>query len=146
MESGRLLGVLERVLDSSPAAVLTTIDSEGAPRSRWMVAGVLRGAPGYLYAVTMRDNRKAEQVMRNSTVSWLVQNSGVDEILHVSGHAVVVDNPSLKSTVMEAIGRHLTTFWNVNTGTGELVVIETVISSIEYVRPATGDVVHESAR
>jgi general stress protein 26 len=144
MEAGKLLGALERVLDTSSSAVLSTVDIDGAPQSRWMVAGVLRGAPGYLYAVTAPRFSKVEQIKHNPRVHWLVQSPGFEDVLQVAGDAVIVDNPALKSSVLEALGQSLTTFWSINAGAGDLVVIETAITAIEYTRQSTGEHAHES--
>ncbi|TVR73015.1 MAG: pyridoxamine 5'-phosphate oxidase family protein [Spirochaetaceae bacterium] len=146
MESGKLMGALERVLDLSSSAVLSTIGADETPQSRWMVAGMLRGAPGYLYAVTAPLYNKVEEITRNPKVAWLIQSPGFEEVFRISGDAVVVDNPSLKSTVLEALGRDLSTFWSANTGNTELVVIETAITTIDYVKQSTGEHSRESVK
>ncbi len=144
MDSTKLLSALERVLDSSCIAVLSTVDENGAPCSRWMVAGMLRGAPNHIYAVTDRKFRKVSQIARNSRVSWLLHTEGFTEVVLVSGDAAVVDNPSLKSAVLEALGKHLENFWHADPGIDDLVILETAITEIDHSTPATGE--HESVR
>jgi hypothetical protein len=46
----------------------------------------------------------------------------------------VVDNPSLKSEVLESIGKRLEVFWRVNRKT-EFLVLETVITEATFFRP-----------
>jgi general stress protein 26 len=62
MELSSLLNVMERVLDSSHAAVFTTVDADGRPHSRWMVPAVIRGQSGSLYAVTSPHFPKIDQI------------------------------------------------------------------------------------
>lgn len=143
MESGKLMSALERVLDLSSSAVLSTVGADATPQSRWMVAGVLRGAPGYLYAVTEPDFSKVAEITANPRVHWLVQLPQFEEVLRITGDAVIVDNPALKSSVLEALGRNLATFWSVASGAENLVVIETAIETIDYRNNTTGEHAHE---
>lgn len=138
MESSSLLGTLEKVLDASGKAVLATVDDAGKPHSRWMVAGTMRGASGYLYAVTSADSHKVEQIRKNPSVSWLVQSEHLDEIIQVHGEATIVDNPSIKSLVLEAIGKDLANFWKMKGEMAEIVVIETVVSTVDHIQTGKG--------
>jgi len=139
MELNALLDVMERVLDGSGAAVLTTVDSQGHPHSRWMVPAILRGQPGSLYAVTSPHFAKVEHIAAQPRVSWLLQSKSLDETVEVSGKAQVIDNPALKSDVLEALGRKLSAFWHVNPDETDLTVIETAIESITHLETATGE-------
>lgn len=139
MELNTLLDVMERVLDGSHAAVLSTAGADGQPYSRWMVPAVLRGQPGSLYAVTSPKFEKIEQIAAQSRVSWLIQSKGLDEIVQVTGKAQIIDNPALKVDVLEALGAHISTFWHVNPDESALVVIETAIETITYSRPGRGE-------
>lgn len=139
MEFSALLDVMERVLDGSHAAVLSTVDSDGHPHSRWMVPAVLRGQPGSLYAITSPKFEKIEQIAAQPRVSWLIQSKALDEIVQVKGKAQVIDNPALKVDVLEALGAHISTFWHVNPDESDLVVVETAIESVTYNRPGKGE-------
>ncbi|MEX2442076.1 MAG: pyridoxamine 5'-phosphate oxidase family protein [Alkalispirochaeta sp.] len=139
MELNALLDVMERVLDGSGAAVLTTVDSQGRPHSRWMVPAILRGQTGSLYAVTSPHFAKIEHIAAQPRVSWLLQSKSLDETVEVTGKAQVIDNPALKSDVLEALGSKLSAFWHVNPDETDLTVIETAIESITYLQTATGE-------
>lgn len=143
MDLNVLLDVVERILDSSHAAVLSTVDHDGRPRSRWMTPTTLRGQVGTLYTVTSPNFDKVREIRENDRVSWLIQSKSLDEIVEVHGKAMIIDNPSLKSDVLEAIGPNLTTFWKINPDETDLVVLETAIERIDYYKPIKG--VHESA-
>ncbi len=144
MELNALLDAVERILDSSHAAVLSTVDADGRPFSRWMTPATLRGQAGALYTVTAPSFRKVEHIREHDRVSWLIQSKALDEIVEVHGKATVIDNPTLKSDVLEAIGPHMAAFWKINPNETELVVIETMIEQIDYYRPLKGE--HHSAK
>ncbi len=139
-----MLDVLERILEKSHVAVLSTVDGDGRPRSRWMTPAVVRGRRGFLYTVSAPHFEKIEQIQKNSSVSWLLQTRALDEVLEVVGKARIIDNPALKSEVLEAIGGHLTTFWRVNPDETELIVIETVIDELTYLEPMKGEKVRST--
>ncbi|MFP4300411.1 MAG: pyridoxamine 5'-phosphate oxidase family protein [Spirochaetaceae bacterium] len=144
MEGKAMLDVLERILEKSHVAVLSTVDGDGRPRSRWMTPAVVRGRRGFLYTVSAPHFEKIEQIQKNSSVSWLLQTRALDEVLEVVGKARIIDNPALKSEVLEAIGGHLTTFWRVNPDETELIVIETVIDELTYLEPMKGEKVRST--
>lgn len=144
MDSKTMLDVLERILEKSHVAVMNTVDGEGRPRSRWMTPATIRGRRGFLYTVSAPHFDKIEQINKNASVSWLLQTRALDEVLEVVGKAQVIDNPALKSEVLEAIGGHLTTFWRVNPDETELIVVETIIEEMTYLEPMKGEKVRST--
>jgi general stress protein 26 len=140
MDFNTLLDVTERILEGSRAAVLATVDEKGHPRTRWMVPAIMRGSRGALYAVTSPEFAKVAQIAANHSVSWLIQSKSLDEIVEIVGTAEVIENPSLQSDVMEALGRSLTTFWSTSAEPSDLVVLETTIRTINYFQPNDGTV------
>lgn len=139
MDSRSMMDALERVLDGAKVAVLATVDSEGRPHMRWMTPAFVRGREGFLYAVTSPDFAKARDVEANAQVEWMVQSKSLDEIVQVTGSMAIIDNPSAKAEVLEAIGGHLGTFWKMNPDQSKLVVLETTIDQIALTKPITGE-------
>ena len=146
MDWNTLLDVSERVLDHSHAAVLTTVDADGRPRGRWMVPCFLRGRRDALYAVTSPTFDKVGQIEANPRVTWLIQSKAVSEVVEITGTARVIDNPALKSDVLEALGSYLAAFWKVNAYETDLVVVETTIEELRYVKPMSGERASATAR
>ena len=138
MDTRAMLDAMESILERSRIAVLATVDADGRPRLRWMTPAVVRGRKGFLYAVTSPDFRKAAEASGNSAVEWLIQTKSLDEIMTVRGRAIVIDNAACKAEVLEAIGANLGTFWKMNPDESKLVVLETAIEEISYLKPATG--------
>lgn len=139
MDSRSMLDTMERVLDSSKIAVLATVDSEGSPHMRWMTPAIVRGRDRFLYAVTSPDFQKTRQIDGNPRVEWMLQSKSLDEVIKVTGTMSIIDNPAAKAEVLEAIGGHLSTFWKMNPDEGKMVVLETSIDGIRYVKPTTGE-------
>ena len=139
MDSRSMLDALERVLENSKIAILATVDPDGSPHMRWMTPAVVRGRDGFLYAVTSPDFEKTTQIGGNPRVEWMVQSKSLDEIVTTRGTMGVIDNPSVKAEVLEAIGGHLSTFWKMNPDESKMVVLETVLEEIKYVKPTSGE-------
>ncbi len=138
MEMNALLEITEGILDKARVGILTTIGRDGRPWTRWMTPAMLRGQKGTIYAITAEGFRKVEHIRENHNVSWMIQKNTMDEVIHLTGKASIVDNPTLKADVLEAIGGHLGNFWRLNRENLELVVIETVIEEIDYYDPMKG--------
>jgi general stress protein 26 len=139
MDSRSMLDALERVLEASKIAVLATVDPDGAPHMRWMTPAVVRGREGFLYAVTSPEFEKTGQIDGNPRVQWMLQSKSLDEIVTTRGTMGIIDNPSVKAEVLEAIGGHLSTFWKMNPDESKMVVLETILEDIKYVKPVTGE-------
>jgi len=126
MDTREILSQLESIIDASRVGILATTDEEGRPAMRWMTPAVMRGRPATLYAVTAPSFRKVIHLQSNPRVEWMFQSRDLNRILNLKGTARLIDNPSLKSEVMEAIGSRLVIFWRVNVKT-DFIVLETRI-------------------
>ena len=139
MDIRAMFDALDRLIENSKIAVLTTVDGDGRPHSRWMTPALVRGSETVLYAVTSPQHAKASHIAANPNVEWMFQTKAVGEVLNVSGKANIIDNPSVKADVLEAIGGNLTNFWKTNPDFSELIVCETVIEEFRYFKPMTGE-------
>lgn len=138
MEMNALLDIAERILDTAHVGILTTLDRDGRPWIRWMTPTFLRGDRRSLYAVTAEGFRKVDHIRENNRVAWMLQHRTMDEIIHISGTAAILDNPTLKADVLEAVGGHLEKFWRINQDNFDLVVVETVIEEVDHYDPMKG--------
>jgi len=134
MTKTEIVGALDDVIDTAQVAVLATIDPEGRPAMRWMTPATVRGRPGYLYAVTSPQFRKVRHLQSCPAVEWLFQTPELNRIVTVQGRMSIIDNPQLKSEVLESIGRRLEVFWRVNEKT-DFIVLETAIDRISVFHP-----------
>lgn len=138
MNRREMMQKIEAVLEDAKAGVLTTVDAESKPHARWMTPVVLSSWPETIFAVTSPEFPKILQLDANNQVEWLLQTRSLDQIINVRGGINVVDNPSLKAQVMEAIGRKLTVFWKVNKDRTDFVILETVIDEACWAAPVKG--------
>jgi pyridoxamine 5'-phosphate oxidase len=133
-----MMGKIEAVLEDAKAGILTTVDEKGRPHARWMTPVLLAPWPETIFAVTSPDFPKILQLGSNNKIEWMIQTKSLDQIINVRGGINVLDNPSLKAQVMEAIGKKLTVFWKINQNNTDFVILETVIDEAVWYAPMKG--------
>ncbi len=129
-----ILGAVDAIIEEAQVGVLATVDSDGRPAMRWMTPTTVRGRPGYLYALTSPQFRKMRHLEERDSVEWMFQTPELNRIVTIRGRATVIDNPQLKSEVLESIGRRLEVFWRVNDKM-EFIVLETAIDQVSVFQP-----------
>jgi general stress protein 26 len=139
MTEAAMFSNLERIHENSQVAVLSTVDNGGKPKMRWMTPAFLRGRRGAVYAVTSPEFSKTQDAASHQYVQWMFQTKALDEVMTLQGRVRILDNPSIKSEVLEAVGGNLRVFWKIKKDDSELVVLETVIQSMSYFKPMTGE-------
>lgn len=138
MNNQEMMNKIEAVLEDAKAGILTTVDIEGRPHARWMTPVVLAPWPEIIFAVTSPDFPKILQLDANNNVEWMIQTRALDQIINVRGGINILDNPSLKAQVMEAIGKKLTVFWKINNEKTDFVILETIIDEASWYAPMKG--------
>ncbi|MBD3308449.1 pyridoxamine 5'-phosphate oxidase family protein [candidate division KSB3 bacterium] len=138
MTQQEVMYTLEQILEDAKAGILATVDKDGKPRMRWMTPTVLRGRPNALFAVTSPEFGKIAQLDAHADVEWMIQTRALDQIVNLKGKINVLDNPAIRSEVMEYLAKRLTVFWRVNTERTDFIVLETVIEEGTVFRPMKG--------
>jgi general stress protein 26 len=138
MEKREILGIVSRIIDEAKAAVFATVDEKGMPQTRWMTPSLLHGREGAVYAVAYRSSRKAHHLGANPHAQWIFSSPALDRIVVIDGRVNVVDNPSIRSEVLEAVGERLRAFFKMYDDERDLLVIETVIERAQYYLPMKG--------
>ncbi|HHU49713.1 MAG: pyridoxamine 5'-phosphate oxidase family protein [Caldicoprobacterales bacterium] len=138
MEQQKLISKLAEIIDDSNAGILCTSDKNGKTHVRWMTPILIRGRKGVIYSVTSQNSRKVDQILQNSDVTWMIQTSSLDQVITIHGKTNVLENPSIKSELLETVGNKLTMFWRINEDLNEFVVLETVIEKAAYFVPMKG--------
>jgi pyridoxamine 5'-phosphate oxidase len=139
MEKREVLAAIENIVDEVKTAIFATVDREGRPRMRWVTPALLRGRSGALYFITYPGSAKVEQIAGNPNAQWIFQTRALDRIITVDGKVTVIDNPSMRSEVLEVVGPRLTAFWKINLDERDLLVIETIIEKAVHYRPMKGE-------
>jgi len=138
MEKREILGYIARIIDEAKTAVFATIDEGGLPQTRWMTPALLRGRENAVYAVAYRTSRKVRHVAENPRAQWIFSSPALDRIAVVDGRVNIVDNPSIRAEVLEAVGERLRAFWKMYDDERDLLVLETVIERAQYYLPMKG--------
>lgn len=138
MTKNTFLTELEIILDEARIGTLTTVDTEGYPRQRWMTPTILKDRGGTLYALTARHFEKVRHIENNPKVEWNIQTRLLDKIVTLRGQVNLIDNSMLKTEVLEAIGPRLHVFWRINTDPSSMIILETIIESGSIFYPLKG--------
>ena len=138
MEKTEILGAIERIIEEAKTAVFATVDEEKRPHARWMTPALLRGREGAVFAVAYRTSAKVKQARSNPGVQWIFQSPALDRVVVVDGRVNILDNPSVRSEVLEMVGPRLRAFWKMYKDERDLLVLETVIERAQYYLPMKG--------
>ena len=138
MNQHEIMYKVEQILETTPTGVLATVDNAGNPRMRWMTPAVIKGRPDVLFAITSPDFEKVTQLDIHADVEWMIQTRALDQIVNLRGKINILDNPAIRSEIMEHLAKKLTVFWRVNTERTDFVVLETIIESAMFFRPMKG--------
>lgn len=126
---------IEELLADAGCGVLATVSDEGSPRIRWMTPTIIQEDANLIYAVSSMEFKKARDLERNANASWMFQKKDLREVVNITGKINMIDNPSLKSRIIEKIGNKLHVFWKINEDPSNFIVLETVISEAVYFDP-----------
>lgn len=138
MKKKEILAKISEIIDDEKTALLATVSLEGTPSVRWVTPAVLRGRTGAIYMVTGPRSNKVKHVRKNPDVQWSFQTRALDTIITVEGKVNVVDNPSIRSEVLEVVGPRLRAFWQISMDERDLLVLETIVEKAILYRPMKG--------
>lgn len=127
MQGKELLYEIERLIERYGTGLLATVDSDGTPGLRWMSPFFMRDRPGSIFALTVEDSKKVDQINAHPKVRWLFQPPTLDKMYTLSGEAKVIHNYSMQAEAMELMGGRLKTFWTVHREPKELCIVETTL-------------------
>src|SRR5690554_2119325 len=114
MDQRELMGKLAEALDDANAGILSTLDENGIAHLRWLTPALMRGRKGLVYSLTSLDSKKIEHIRSNPNVTWIIQTRAVDQVITLYGKVNILENPSIKTEVLETVGNKLTMFWKIN--------------------------------
>lgn len=130
-----IMNALEVIVEDAHAAVLTTVNADGLPRSRWMTPILVKARPWSIFAFTRPMTRKVGDINAHSQVEWMFQTRALGTVINVVGDIEIIDHPALKAELLEVIGPRLSVFWKVDMAHTEFVVLETRIKEAMHFRP-----------
>lgn len=138
MNSKELINETIILLKETKTALLSYTDLENYPSSRWMSPAILTSTEGIIYAVTSPNLPKTKAIQKNPRVEWSFQNKNLTKIINIKGKMNVLDNPSLKSEIMEYMGSRLGVFWKISGDISDYLVLETIAEEGAIFNPMKG--------
>lgn len=120
---------------------LTTVDQDAVPHSRWMGAATGNDGLARLYTLTGRSTRKIDHIENNPHVTWLFSSPHYSEVISLMGTAKLLDSPVVQQSVWDRLAECAQAYgMNAlsNTENLEFIVIETTVTSMEYLNPGEG--------
>jgi general stress protein 26 len=139
MTRKEIISKIDELLDNSNCAVLSTVSSDKKPCLRWMCPTIFPEIDQMIYAITSPDFHKIDDLKKDPFASWMFQTKELNEIINVSGKINIIDNPSLKSMVIEKICGKLHAFWKLKKESSDYIVLETIIENAVYFNTMKGE-------
>jgi len=137
IDEQELLELAEELIRANPVGLLTTVDAEGRPHSRYMGAALGDGLNSVL-AVSAKNARKLDQIDANAKVCWVFSTPHAEEVVTLLGKASVVEQ-----TRAMPLWERLTEIaaqWSMTVLSDPenlwFVGIESRIETVEYLNPA----------
>ncbi len=138
MDKREIIAQIERIIDDVKTGLLATVSKDGKPAMRWLTPALLRGRTGAIYNITAPNSDKTTHLRLNPNVQWIFQTKALDRIVTVDGKVNIVENPSIRSEVLEMVGSRLRAFWKITQDERDLLVLETIIEKATYYVPMKG--------
>ncbi|MCE1245916.1 MAG: pyridoxamine 5'-phosphate oxidase family protein [Firmicutes bacterium] len=138
MTKRELIQILEIMIDETRVGILSTADEKAKPHITWLTPALQAGRPDAIFSITGAATKKVANLKENPHCQWVFQNRSISEVLTLNGVTNIIDNPSLKTEIIQSIGKKLTVFWKLNQDMADYVVLETIITDASYFRPSDG--------
>jgi pyridoxamine 5'-phosphate oxidase len=138
MDCREVMNRVGAIIEAHGTGLLATVDEDGHPHLRWLTPTLLPGGPDAVYALTAPRFSKVVQVRGHAQVEWMFQTPTLEEVINIRGTLNVVENPSLRSEVLEVLGPRLQTFWKLAHDARDLVVLETIAEEAIRYLPMIG--------
>jgi len=138
MSEKNLIAEASRIVSDAFIGILTTVDADGVPHSRWMGTSMGVEGVGRLYCLSGAKARKIDQIHRNPNVTWVFTTRDYRDVVTLYGQAVVLDSPIVAQHVWDRLTACtkpyvMSTF--ADDDDAEMTTIETVITRGEVISP-----------
>ena len=135
MNQHEMLTKIETLIEESKVGLLATTDQENRPRVRWMTPTIIPNRGPSIFAFTPEDAMKIIDIKYQPEVKWLIQLADLSEVVSARGETNILNNPALKSEILEVLIPQSTRLWNIDISNQEMVILESVIRDATYYLP-----------
>lgn len=135
------IAAAHRLIEQQLVGVLTTVDEDQRPHSRWMLGAVQGDGLGSLLSLSARGARKLDHLNANANVCWLFSDGHDNEVLTLLGTMQRLASPNMAEPAWQQLGKAAEKYAMNLLSEPENLWFEgliTTITQIEYMAPGKG--------
>ena len=132
----QIIRAVRETLKANNPGILSTVDRDGFPQSRWMATMSFSDFPD-LYTLTAATSRKVSQIQTNPVVQWMFFNEALTFVVNLTGRAELFlhEAEAMKRIWGQIADRSRAYFLTSPTGGAGFVIIHTKVEKIECTIP-----------
>lgn len=137
----QVLAAARKLIEQQLVGVLTTVDDQHRPHSRWMLGAVEGDGLSTLVSLSARGARKLDHLATNPNVCWLFADSGNNEVVTLLGTMRRLESPNMAEPVWQRLNQAAQKYaMNVLSEPENLWFegLETTVTQVEYMAPGKG--------
>jgi len=130
-----------RLIEQQIVGVLTTVDPDHVPHSRWMLGAMGDAGLSPLLSLSARGARKLDHLDTNPNVCWLFSDEKDEEVVTLIGTMVRLESPNMAEPAWQGLNKAAEKYsMNVLSEPENLWFegLETTITQVEYMAPGKG--------
>jgi general stress protein 26 len=135
-DRAQVIRMARQLLKGNNPGVLTTVDENGSPQSRWMATMSFEDFPD-LYTLTAANSRKVAQIREHPIVQWMFTDPDFSFVVNLSGRAQLFlrDAETMKRVWDQIADKSRAYFMNATIDSPGFVVIHTKVEVVECTIP-----------
>lgn len=137
----QVITATRKLIEQQIVGVLTTVDPDHVPHSRWMLGALPEAGLSPLLSLSARGARKLDHLDTNPNVCWLFSDDKDDEVVTLLGTMVRLETPNMAEPAWQRVGKAAEKYaMNLLSEPENLWFegLETTITQIEYMAPSKG--------
>ena len=135
-DRAQVIRVARQLLKANNPGVLSTVDENGSPQSRWMATMSFEDFPN-LYTLTAANSRKVAQIREHPAVQWMFTDRDFGFVVNLRGRAELFlrDAETMKRVWNQIADKSRAYFTNATIESAGFVVIHTKVEMVECTIP-----------
>lgn len=135
-DRAEVVRMARQLLKGNHPGVLSTVDENGMPQSRWMATMSFEDFPN-LYTLTAANSRKVAQIREHPIVQWMFSDRDFSFVVNLSGRAELFlrDAETMKRVWDQIVDKSRAYFLNATIDSPGFAVIHTKVEMVECTIP-----------
>lgn len=137
----QVIAAARKLIEQQLVGVLTTVDDQHRPHSRWMLGAVEGDGLSTLVSLSARGARKLDHLATNPNVCWLFADNQDNEVVTLLGTMRRLESPNMAEPVWQRLNQAAEKYaMNLLSEPENLWFegLQTTITQIEYMAPGKG--------